>query len=215
MTLVYLIRHGENEYTRTGKLAGWTPEVHLNEAGQQQARALAEKLTGKPIKAIYASPLERTRETAAPIAAALKLEVQIVDDLGEVRYGKWQGQSLKRLARHTLWRVVQTLPSAMVFPGGEALRAVQARAVNAIEAIVARHPKDAVAVVSHADVIKLLIAHYAGMPLDLFQRIGVSTASISVLRLGRGQPALVKLNDTHGVDIQSGKPPRRPVRQRK
>jgi probable phosphoglycerate mutase len=215
MTLVYLIRHGENEYTRTGKLAGWTPGVHLNEAGQKQAQALAEKLKGKPIKAIYASPLERTRETAAPIAAALKLDVQLSPDLGEVRYGKWQGQSLKRLARHKLWRVVQALPSAMVFPDGEALRAVQARAVNAIEKIVARHPKDAVGVVSHADVIKLLIAHYAGMPLDLFQRIGVGTASISVLRLGHGQPALVKLNDTHGVEIQTGKPHKRAARPRR
>ena len=113
-----------------------------------------------------------------------------------MRYGAWQGQSLKRLARTKLWRVVQQHPAQMEFPGGETLRAVQARAVDAIEKLVAKHPKDMIAVVSHGDVIKLLVAHYLGTPLDLFQRITVNTASVTVLRLGQGQPVLVKLNET-------------------
>lgn len=202
MTLLLLIRHGENEYTRTGKLAGWTPGVRLNATGQRQAQVLAEKLAKAPLEAIYASPLERAQETAAPLAAAKGLEVRLAPGLGEVQYGAWQGQSLKRLARTKLWRTVQSVPSAMEFPGGgETFRAVQSRAVEAAEAIARAHPKGMVAAFSHGDVIKLVAAHYLGLPLDLFQRLMISTASITALRLGHGQPALVKLNDTTGVEV--------------
>ncbi len=212
MTLLLLIRHGENEYTRKGKLAGWTPGVSLNEAGQKQAAALAERLKDAPLKAVYSRPLARARETAAPLAAAHKLNVSVMDGLGEVRYGQWQGQSLKRLARTRLWRTVQGLPSAMQFPGGETFRAVQSRAVEAVEGIVRAHPKAAVAVVSHGDVIKLVVAHYLGLPLDLFQRLSISTASVTVLRLGQGGPHLVKLNDTGRLEMPPSK--RRPIRRR-
>ncbi len=196
MTQLLLIRHGENNYTKAGKLAGWTPGVSLNEAGRRQAQALAERLKAAPIKALYSSPLERARETAAPLAAAKGLTVEILDGVGEVRYGAWQGKSLKQLARTKLWRTVQGLPAAMQFPGGETFRAVQTRAVEAVEGLVRRHPKALVAVVSHGDVIKLVVAHYLGLPLDLFQRLAVNTASVTALRLGHGQPVLVKLNDT-------------------
>ncbi|MBL8058709.1 MAG: MSMEG_4193 family putative phosphomutase [Anaerolineales bacterium] len=212
MTMLLLIRHGENNYTKTGRLAGWTPGVSLNEAGQQQAAALAERLKGAPIKAIYSSPLERARETAAPLAAAQRLGVQIVAGVGEVRYGQWQGRSLKAVARTKLWRTVQSLPSAMQFPEGETFRAVQTRAVEAVEQLVRAHPKDMIAVVSHGDVIKLLVAHYLGLPLDLFQRIMINTASVTVLRLGQGQPHLVKLNDTGRLELPPGK--RRPAQRR-
>lgn len=201
MTQLFLIRHGENDYTRTGRLAGWTPGVGLNEIGRRQALALADKLKAVPLAAIYSSPLERARETAAPLAEAKKLEVQIVAGLGEVRYGQWQGKSLKRLARTRLWRTVQGLPSAMQFPDGETFRAVQSRAVDAVENLVRAHPKDPIAAVSHGDVIKLVVAHYLGLPLDLFQRLMIATASITILRLGQGQPALIKLNETSGVEI--------------
>jgi probable phosphoglycerate mutase len=209
MTYLLLIRHGENDYTKKGRLAGWLPDVHLNEAGQKQAQAIAARLGKAPIKAIYSSPLERTRETAAPLALAKNLNVQILEGLGEIRYGVWQGKSLKRLARTRLWRTVQGLPSAMQFPEGETFRVVQARAVEAIEQIVKAHPKDMVAVFSHGDVVKLVIAHYAGMPLDMFQRIVVNTGSISVLRLGLGHPSLVKLNDTSGLEERQEKKKRK------
>jgi probable phosphoglycerate mutase len=212
MTLLFLIRHGENDYTRTGKLAGWTPGVSLNEIGKKQSLALAEKLKSAPIVALYSSPLERARETAAPLAEAKKLAVEIVDGLGEVRYGEWQGKSLKRLARTRLWRTVQGVPSAMQFPAGETFRSVQSRAVDAVEVLVKRHPKDTIAAVSHGDVIKLIVAHYLGLPMDLFQRVMVSTASITVLRLGHGHPALVKLNDTSGVEVH---PPKKNKRDKK
>jgi probable phosphomutase (TIGR03848 family) len=196
MALIFLIRHGENEYTRTGKLAGWTKGVSLNAAGQKQAQALAQRLKPVPIKHIYSSPLERARETAAPLAEARGLKVAIREGLGEVRYGQWTGQSLKRLARMKLWRVVQGLPSAMQFPEGETIRGAQLRLVDELEQIARAHPKDMVAVVSHSDPIKLAVAFYLGMPLDLFQRLQIQTCSVTVLRLGQGQPSLVKLNDT-------------------
>ncbi len=210
MTHLLLIRHGENEYTRTGKLAGWTKGVTLNEAGRQQAAALAARLKDAGIRHLYSSPLERARETAAPVAAALGLKVEIRPGLGEVQYGRWTGRSLKVLARTRLWRVVQQLPSAMVFPEGESMRAAQLRIVDALDAIARDHPKAMVAVFSHSDPIKMAVAYYLGMPLDLFQRLVISTASVTELRLGQGQPSLVKLNDTgHLMARRTSGPPAR------
>jgi probable phosphoglycerate mutase len=196
--VILLIRHGENEYTRTGKLAGWTEGVSLNEAGRKQAQALVERLKDVPLTALYTSPLERAQETAAPLAAARGLTPIVRPGLGEVGFGEWTGKSLKRLARTKLWRVVQGLPSAMRFPGGESFRQAQLRFVDALAEIAQAHarPKDIVAVVAHSDPIKLAVAYHLGMPLDLFQRIQVSTASVTIVSLGRGAPSLVKLNDT-------------------
>jgi probable phosphomutase (TIGR03848 family) len=193
---ILLIRHGENEYTRTGKLAGRLPGVHLNETGQKQAQALAARLGKAPLKAIYSSPLERAMETARPLAEALRLEVQICEAVREIDFGAWTGKSLKRLARTNLWREVQQRPSRMQFPEGETFLGAQVRAVQAVEQLARAHPKQLIAVVSHADVIKLVVAYYLGQPLDLFQRLVISTASVTGLHLGQGQPALVKLNDT-------------------
>ena len=199
MTQLLLIRHGENDYTRKGKLAGWTPGVHLNDVGQAQAQALAEKLAHSPIKAIYSSPLERAIETALPLAKAKGLTIHKRSDVGEVRYGEWTGKSLKALARTKLWQVVQKQPSAMQFPDGETLRDVQSRAVNEIEKIAAAHPKDMVAIFSHGDIIKLVLAHYLGMPLDMFQRLVVNTASVSVLQRQGSMPLVMKVNDQVNV----------------
>lgn len=195
MTDLLLIRHGENDYTRKGRLAGWTPGVHLNEKGLAQARAIARHLARAPIQAIYSSPLERALETAGPLARARQLRVRKLEAVGEVRYGEWTGKSLKVLARTRLWQTVQRFPAAMEFPDGETLRAVQSRAVDAVEALARRHRKEMVAVVSHGDVIKLLLAHYLGLPIDLFQRIAVNTGSISVVRLTGGMPLVVKFNE--------------------
>jgi probable phosphoglycerate mutase len=203
MSQLLLIRHGENDFTSKGKLAGWTPDVHLNDTGRAQARALAEKLTSAPIKAIYSSPLERAVETALPLAKAKGLTIYKRSEIGEVRYGEWTGKSLKMLARTKLWQVVQKQPSAMQFPGGETLRDVQSRAVNEIEKIVIAHPKDTVAIFSHGDIIKLVLAYYLGMPIDMFQRLTINTASISVVARRGDMPLVMKVNDQ--VMVPKGK----------
>lgn len=195
MPTLLLIRHGENEYTRTGKLAGRLPGVHLNDHGRQQAEALAAALKDAPIKAIYSSPLERTMDTAQPLATALKLPVNQRPGLLESDLGDWQGQSLKRLSRLKAWGQLQHHSSRFRFPGGEGMLAQQARLVGEIEAIVAGHKaKDLIACFSHSDPIKLILAHYIGLPLDKFQRLAIDTASISVLALSENSAYLVKLN---------------------
>lgn len=197
MTTILLIRHAVNEWVRTGKLAGWTPGVHLNEDGQAQAKALGERLASKPLKAIYASPLERTMETAQAVADHhAALNIQIAEGIGEVDFGKWQGEKISVLARRKMWHVIQYTPTRAYFPGGESMRAAQARAVDTVEALAARHGGQMIAVVSHSDIIKMVVAYYLGMSLDLFQRIVISPASLSVVRLGYGRPFVALVNDT-------------------
>lgn len=195
MPLLLLIRHGENDFVKTGKLAGRLPEVHLNERGRQQAEELAEALTNIPIKAIYSSPLERAQETAAPLAAKLGLDVQIRPGLIETGIGEWAGQELKALRKLPEWKVVQDAPSRFRFPEGESFAECQTRLVSEIESIVKAHERqDIIACVSHSDPIKLITAYYLGMPLDHFQRLGCDTASVTVLLLGEKGVLLSKLN---------------------
>jgi len=193
--LLFLIRHARADY-RPGRLYGWTPNVHLAPDGVEDAKRLGERLEPVRFRAIYSSPLERCLETADAVAAGRGLEVQSVDGLGEVRYGSWQGKSFKTLARTKLWRVVQLHPSQATFPGGESLRAMQARGVEAIEDIRGRHRRGAVAVVTHADLLKAVVAHYLGMHLDLFQRIVITPASVTLLAFGDGFPRLMRLSDS-------------------
>ena len=194
-TTLLLIRHALNDWVGK-RLAGWTPEVHLNDKGRAQAQALAQRLADRPLAAVYTSPLERAVETAQAIAAPHRLEVQVREGVGEVRYGAWTGKSLKELSQEDAWRMVQVYPSGARFPGGEMIREMQARAVAEIDAIVAAHPEQMVAVVSHADVIKAVLAHYVGLHLDLFQRLVISPASLSVLAFTPMGPRLLCLNDT-------------------
>lgn len=196
MATILLIRHGENDWVKEGRLAGWLPGVHLNQVGREQAAAAAERIAALPIEALYSSPVERCTETATIIADHLGLAVNPLDEVGEVRYGEWEGKRLKDLAKDPLWRTVQFAPSRMTFPGGESLRAVQARAVEAIERLHSQHEKAYVVVVSHADVIKLVVAHFLGMHLDLFQRIRISPASISIVHLSSsGHVQVARVND--------------------
>jgi probable phosphoglycerate mutase len=202
MPLILLIRHGENDYTKTHKLAGHTPNVHLNERGQSQAQGLADALQDVPIKAIYSSPLERAVETATPIAAARKLEVQIEPGLLETNVGKWQGRSLAALRLQKAWRVVQGAPSRAQFPEGETFYECQTRIVSALDAIVRKHkPQDIVACVFHADPIKLAVAHYIGLPLDHFQRLSCDTASLTALYVSESGANLIKLNQRPPFDF--------------
>jgi len=195
MPLLLLIRHGENDYTKTSKLAGRLPEVHLNEKGQQQAVELAEALGNLPITAIYSSPLERACETAAPLAAKLGQEVQIRPGLVETGIGEWTGRELKALSKLPEWKIVQQTPSRFRFPNGESFVECQTRLVNEVESIVKGHQADEIiACISHADPIRLVTAYYLGMPLDHFQRLGCDTASVTVFRLGEKGVLLAKLN---------------------
>ncbi len=205
MTHILLIRHAVNDVMKAKKLAGWMPDVHLNDEGRQQAEDVAERLKQLPIKAIYASPLDRTRETAMPLAAALNMQVEFREGLGEVQYGEWTGQSLEDLAKHDLWKVVQMYPSGMRFPGGETLRAMQARIVNELDAINAAYPRDIVAVFSHADVIKAALAHYLGVHLDLFQRIVIDPTSVSIVTLTPFGPRVLRVNDNGPIKLEPEK----------
>ena len=195
MPLLLLIRHGENDFTKKHKLAGYTPDVHLNERGQSQAQTLAEALKDVPLKALYSSPLERAVETATPIATVRGLEVQIEPGLLETNVGKWQGRSLAALRLQKAWKVVQNAPSRAQFPDGETFYECQARIVTALDSISRKYkPQDMIACVFHADPIKLAVAHYIGLPLDHFQRLSCDTASLTAIYVGESGANLIKLN---------------------
>ncbi len=207
MTTILLIRHAVNDFVKTGKLAGWTPEVHLNEEGQAQAEALGKRLADAPINHIYASPLERTMETAAAIQHHHPhLTIEKNTEIAEVRYGDWEGASIASLRGRKMWDVVQEYPSRASFPNGETMRGVQIRAVDGVERIVQKHPAQMVVIVSHADLIKMVLAHYLGMHLDNFQRIIVSPASINTLMLGHSRPYIATMNDVaHVLEIEKAR----------
>jgi probable phosphoglycerate mutase len=203
MPLLLLIRHGENDYVKSGKMAGRIPGVRLNEKGRKQAQALAEALKDVPLKAIYSSPLERAMETTIPIAEARKLEIVQEPDLMDTDIGKWQGRSWKVLRLTKVWKVVQHAPSRFRFPEGESFAEAQTRYVSALERIVRKHnkPKDIVAVVFHADPIKLAVAHFLGMPLDHFQRLSCDTGSLTALHVNEMSAHLLKLNERPPFDF--------------
>ena len=202
MPLFLFIRHGENDYTKKNKLAGRLPKVHLNDYGMKQAQALSEALKETPITAIYSSPLERAMETATPIAKSIGLTIQKEKGLLETNVGSWQGKSLKRLYLHKHWKVIQRAPSRAQFPNGETFYECQNRIVATIDAISSKHkPKDIVACVFHADPIKLAVAHYIGLPLDHFQRLGCDTGSVSAVYIGEMGANLMKLNQRPPFDF--------------
>lgn len=203
MTLVYLVRHGHNQYVEKGKLAGRLPGVHLSERGRAQADKLGQLLAEARLKAVYASPLDRAMETAQPIAAAAGLSVTPTDGLLEMDCGTWENKTLKALHRRKLWPIVQTAPSRARFPEGESFLEAQARIVAELEKLRHRHhqKKAVIACVFHSDPIKLAIAHYLGLPIDMFQRIVVEPASISILALGSKHVRLLRLNDTRATYV--------------
>jgi probable phosphomutase (TIGR03848 family) len=195
ITRVLLIRHATNDWITSGKLPCRTAGVHLNERGRSEAEALAERVASLPIKAIYSSPLERAMETAQAVATRLNLPVQVVDGVQETDCGEWQGQVIEELAKTDLWRVIQSYPSGFRFPGGETFTNIQARMATAIDGLRAAHPGQLIAVFSHADPIKVAIAYYAGIPLDLFQRLSISPTGISEFAFSTYGPHLLRIND--------------------
>ncbi len=204
MPLVILLRHGRTAANTEGVLAGWTPGVGLDEVGRAQAAAVAERLAAAPVCRVVSSPLQRTLETASPLAERLGLHVVEEADLGECRYGAWTGRSLKDLATETLWAAVQGNPSGVTFPAspewpGESLAAMSARAVGAIRRVdaqvAAEHGEGACWVaVSHGDVIKAVLADALGTHLDQFQRIQVDPGSVSQIRYAGGRPTVLGIN---------------------
>ena len=216
MTTVVLVRHGLTHLTGP-VLAGWTPGLHLDERGEKQAAAVAERLRPLPLAAVVSSPLDRCLDTAGAILAGRDQPLEVDDRLGECRYGDWTGRPLKELAKDPLWKVVQAHPSAVVFPGpeGEALRDTQARAVAAVRDWNARLGPDATWLAcSHGDVIKAVVADAMGLHLDQFQRIAIDPCSVTVIRYTELRPFVVRVNDTGG-GVAALLPPTKKGRRRK
>lgn len=199
-TLLILVRHAV--IGDTGKvLSGRTPGLDLSEEGHAQAKAAGERLSAFPITAVYASPIERTTQTAEAIAEPHDLPVQALDGVLEGDYGEWMGRELADLAKQDLWKVVQRTPSQMRFPGGESIPEMQARVVQALDDVVERHRGEVAVVVSHFDPIKTAVAHYLGLALDLYQRIVIGPASVTMFACPPGgAPVLLTLNNTDTLD---------------
>src|SRR4051812_26423284 len=215
MTTVVLVRHGLTAMTGP-VLAGWTPGLHLDERGQKQAIAVAERLREVPFAALVSSPLDRCLDTTAAIAEGRDVEVQVEDRLGECRYGDWTGRPLKELAKVPLWKVVQAHPSAAVFPGpeGEPLRETADRAVAAVRDWNAKLGADATWLAcSHGDVIKAIVADALGLHLDQFQRISVDPCSVTVPRNPGLRLFVVRLNDPGG-GVAALLPPKKKSRRK-
>jgi probable phosphomutase (TIGR03848 family) len=227
VTTVLFVRHGRTPMTGL-VLSGWTPGLHLDERGQEQAAALADRLRGVPLAAVVSSPLERCVETVTPLLAGRSvgsgrsaqagrsrhagpgIELQRDERFGEVRYGEWTGRALGALGPEPLWRTVQLHPSAAEFPGGEALRDVQARAVAAVRDWNARLGEATTYVVcSHGDPLRMILADALGMHLDAFQRITIDPASVSVVRYESLRPVVVRMNDSCGDLAELLRPRRR------
>jgi probable phosphoglycerate mutase len=195
-TLVLLVRHGQTATTGT-LLPGRAAGLHLADAGRAQAERVAERIAElKNVAAVYASPLERARETAAPIVAALQLKTRVDKGLLECDFGEWTGAELKTLMKLPEWKAVQRYPSGFRFPGGESFTEMQVRMVSAIDRLRAAHPGAVVVAVSHADPIKAAVAHAMGTHLDLFQRIVISTCSVTAIAYGDSGPVVLTVNST-------------------
>ncbi len=219
MGTLILLRHGRSSANTAGVLAGRTPGVALDEHGTGQAEAMARRLGPVPLAAVVCSPLDRCRQTVAPLVASRALEPNVDDRFAEVDYGEWTGRELRTLGKEPLWKVVQSHPSAAVFPGGEGLAAMQARSVAAVREwdakLGAEHGRHAVWLVcTHGDVIKAVLADALGLHLDGFQRIVAEPGSISVVTYTETRPFVVRMNDTGG-DVTALVPPKKRSRRRK
>jgi probable phosphoglycerate mutase len=195
MTTFLLIRHGETDYVGRS-LAGRIPGIHLNPRGIDQAERLAERLSSLPIRAVVSSPLERTLETASPLARRLGLEVQVREGVTELDFGDWTGQRFDALQTVPAWHWYNTFRSGTRIPGGERAIEVQARAVAELERLGLEHPQGMVALVSHADVIRAVLCYFAAIPIDLLLRVVIDPASVSVLAIDPWGPRILRVNDT-------------------
>lgn len=201
-TVVLFVRHGQTPTTGK-KLPGRAPGLHLADTGLKQAEVAGERIAAlNKVAAVYASPMERTQETAAPIARACKLRVRTHKGLIEADFGEWTGKNLSSLRKLPEWTTVQRYPSGFRFPGGESFPEMQTRMTGAVAELVAKHPGETIVAVSHADTIKAAVADAAGTPLDLFQRIVVSPCSISAVMYTASGPIVLSVNST-GDDLST------------
>jgi probable phosphoglycerate mutase len=193
-TTILLVRHGQT--ATTGKhLPGRAPGLHLTDRGRAEADAAAERIAALPkVDAVYTSPLERARETAAPIAARTDLRARPHKGLLECDYGDWTGAELKALRKLPEWQVVQRHPSGFRFPGGESLAGMQVRFVQALHDLAGDHPGGVVVAVTHADPIRAAVADAVGSHLDMFQRVIVGTASVTAIAYGELGPTVLAVN---------------------
>jgi probable phosphoglycerate mutase len=193
MTTFLLIRHAAHDLL--GKvLAGRAPDVHLNARGKMEAERLAERLESTPLRAVYAGPLERAQETAWPLAERQRLEIRTAPAFDEIDFGEWTSLTLAELGPRADWQLWNEARSRAEAPGGESMRAVQARVAQGLDRLEQAHPGEAVAIVSHGDVIKSALMHHLGIPLDFYMRLEIGPASMSVLVLDRGQPQVMAIN---------------------
>ena len=216
MATVLLLRHGRTTSNTDGTLAGRTA-VALDDSGVKQASAVGERLRDIPLAEVVTSPLKRCRQTLATALPGVRAHVE--SGLVECGYGDWEGQKLRTLAKEPLWRVVQSHPSAVTFPAGESMAAMSARAVGAVrrwdDQVTRTAGHDALWLAcSHGDVIKAIIADALGLHLDLFQRLVVDPASVTVIRYTPGRPFVVRLNDS-GAGLASLVPPPKKARRRR
>ncbi len=200
MNRLLLIRHALNDWMGK-RIAGWTPGISLNEKGREQAARLAQWLEPVPLEAVYSSPLERAVETAEPIADSHQLELAIREAIGESRYGELDGKPIEEIFKTDLWEKWRLHPSRTRFPGAETTYEVQVRVVEQLEQMLKEHPEGNIAVVTHADPIRVAVAHYIGLPLDLVGRLWVSPASVTVLRFDEWGPRLTRLSHSGPLDF--------------
>ena len=192
--LLLLVRHAVTDATGQ-KLTGRLPGFSLSEKGRAQAESAAARLSKAPLQAIYSSPLERCMETAEIIGQHHRVKVQELSELEEVDYGQWQGRPLKSLYRTKAWTKLRARPADFRFPGGETIREAQTRGMLAVEALRQKHKNRAVLVCSHADMIRLVVAGYLGLGIDLYDRITIAPASVTTVNVGDGTPRLLNLGD--------------------
>ena len=193
MTVFHLLRHGEREASRV--LVGRLPGFALTEKGRADVAAVAERLAGDAVTALYASPLQRTRETAEIVAARLGLPITLRDDLLELDFGEWTGKTFDEIRGDPRWPPWSTQRSLAVIPGGESMRQVQRRAVEALFEIGELHPDASVVVVSHGDVIRSALVFALGMPLDFYGRLEVAQGSISTVRIDAAGIRVIAINE--------------------
>ena len=200
MTVFFLIRHGAH-LLGGETLAGRMPGVHLSPLGQEQADRLADRLSGIPFEEIYCSPMERARETATPLSERTGKPLRVCEGINELNFGDWTGRRLDELRGKPEWTQFNTFRSGSRIPNGETMLEAQARIVSFMKEVRGRHPDGYVALVSHGDVIKSAVAYFMGVPLDLFMRIEIGLASVSVIAVADHGPWILRVNDMGDLSL--------------